>query len=80
LTYCRKPPLFVFSRFSCGAQSTLSPLRVRLRPYGILYWQELPGSPVTSGDSCDVAPETPQYSSLEPSVVAADDDSTVADD
>ena len=34
----------------------------------------------TSGDSCDVAPETPQYSSLEPSVAAADNDSTVADD
>jgi hypothetical protein len=34
----------------------------------------------TSGDSCDVAPETPKYSSLEPSIAAADNDSTVADD
>jgi uncharacterized protein YgbK (DUF1537 family) len=34
----------------------------------------------TSGDACDVASETPQYSSLELSVASADNDSTVADD
>jgi hypothetical protein len=34
----------------------------------------------TSRDSCDIAPETPQSSSLESSVAAPDNDSTVADD
>jgi hypothetical protein len=72
-----------FKRLTTYCSSIPTPLILQ-HPFIHRYPQSSHSSTVMlhtiSRDSCDVAPETPQLSSLESGVAAPDSDSTVTDD